>query len=348
MLYEVDPGKFVGVFCYKIFSFDAKPAFNMRCKLYVLSIVTVLLGCNPSKYSIPVIGFADAFEDNTISQAKVGFFDALKQQGFSEEQKTIKVIYRNAQNDVPKLYLSIQYFISKHVTLIATNPSLSTITALQNTKTIPVFMMVSPTPQLMNVVDKNGNVPANLFGVGENLDYIDTSFSLIPLLLKAKGNAIKVGMIFNLSEPQSIDALTRIKQLALKMNIELAGLPVSGSADVQRVTESLLTKHIDAFFANPDNTVFSSFETIVKSCNDAGVPVFTSEAGLVARGAVAAFGADIYQWGYQAGEQAALFLQHKDTAGLHWEMVKVRKKVFNETAAKRFGIRVPAGFQKID
>ena len=65
-----------------------------------------------------------------------------------------------------------------------------------------------------------------------------------------------------------------------------------------------LKKHIDAFFANPDNTVFGSFETIRKACDDANVPVFTSEAGLVSRGAIAAYGADIYQWGYQAGEQA--------------------------------------------
>ena len=80
--------------------------------------------------------------------------------------------------------------------------------------------------------------------------------------------------------------------------------------------KSLLCKNIDAFFANPDNTVFASFETILKSCNQANVPIFTSEAGLVQRGAVAAFGADIYQWGYQAGEQAAQFLKTHKTDGL--------------------------------
>src|SRR3546814_7229497 len=82
-------------------------------------------------------------------------------------------------------------------------------------------------------------------------------------------------------------------------------LPINSSADAQLVTQSLLNKGIDVFFANPDNTVFASFETILKNCNQKGVPIFTSEAGLVKRGAIAAFGADIYQWGYQAGEQAA-------------------------------------------
>ncbi len=313
----------------------------------LLFIVVILAGCTQRDKNVPVIGFADAFEDNTITQAKKGFFDALAKNGFSEEKKTIQVIYRNAEGDIPKLTLSIKYFISHKATLIAANPSLSTITAIQNTREIPIFMMVSPTPELMKVTDAGNKAPTNLFGVGESLNYIDTSFSLIPKLLKPKGNKLKVGMIFNQSEPQSAEALNRIKQLAEKLNIELVYLPVNSSADVQLVTQSLLTNNIDAFFANPDNTVFSSFETIIKACNKAKVPVFTSEAGLVSRGAVAAYGADIYQWGYQAGEQAALFLKNKSTTGIQWEMVKLRKRVYNPEAAKRFNITVPSNFEPL-
>src|ERR1700722_13403091 len=157
----------------------------MRKIITLLCLLSFLYSCNNADKNIPVVGFADAFEDNTIAQAKDGFFDALKKNGFSEDQKTLNVIYRNAQGDIPKLTLAVKYFISQEVTLIGANPSLSTITAIQNTKTIPVFMMVSPAPELMKVVDKTGSPPANLFGVGETLDYIDTSFLLIPKLVKA-------------------------------------------------------------------------------------------------------------------------------------------------------------------
>ena len=309
--------------------------------------MSLLAGCANGHRNVPVIGFADAFEDNTIAQAKKGFFDALKKNGFSEDGKTIEVIYRNAQGDIPKLTLAIKYFISQKVTLIATCPSLSTITAVQNTKDIPVFMMVSPEPSLMNVTDAQGNGPANLFGVGESLTYIDTSFSLIPQLLKPKNGKLKVGMLFNQSEPQSGMALKRIEQLAANLNVDLVALPVNNSADVQLVTQSLLSKNIDAFFANPDNTIFSSFETIVQACNRAKVPVFTSEAGLVSRGAVAAYGADIYQWGYQAGEQAAQFLKDKSTNNLHWTMVQLRKRVYNKDAAQKFNIAIPSNFEPV-
>ncbi len=323
-----------------------KAVYNFRLSIYYFLISIILFSCTP-KNNLPTVAFVDAFEDNTIGKAKQGFFDALKKNGFSEEQKNINVIYRNAQGSDITLNQIIQYCKSQKPTFIATCPTSPTIAALQNIKDIPVFMMVAPKPELMKLNNKDGKAPPNLYGVGEDLSYIDTSFSLIPKLLPKKGK-LKVGMIFNQSEPQSVDALNHIKTLATTLNIELVALPVNTSADAQLVTQSLLTQHIDAFFANPDNVVFASFETIIKSCNTAKAPVFTSESGLVARGAVAAYGADIYQWGYQAGEQAAQYLKTKSTNGLHWEMVKVRKKVINAKAAQSFGIFTSKEFEVMD
>src|SRR4051812_13602748 len=197
----------------------------MKKWLLISGIIMSIAACNQSNSGVPIIGFADAFEDNTIKQAKTGFIDALQKNGFDEKKGTVKIIYRNAQGNIPTLTQIIKYFISQNVSLIATNPSLSTITAVQNTKTIPIFMMVSPTPTLMKVNDAQGNPPKNLFGVGETLDYIDTSFLLIPKIIQPKSGKLTVGMIFNQSEPQSVEAIQRIKQLAATNNINLISLP---------------------------------------------------------------------------------------------------------------------------
>ena len=323
---------------------NRRPIFHWR----IFIIALLLSACSRGGDSdLPAVGFVDAFEDSTIGQARKGFLDALGEAGFSEEQGTIRLIYRNAQGDIPTLTQIVKYFITQQVALIASCPSLSTITALQNTREIPVFMMVSPTPALMNVEDDRGGAPPNLYGVAENLDYIDTSFSLIPRLLAPAGEELRVGLLYNQSEPQSVDAYERLLDLAKDLGVEITARPVNATADVQLVTKALLNEGIDAFFANPDNTIFGSFETIIKACNDAGVPVFTSEAGLVARGAVAAYGADLYQWGHQAGRQAARFLERTSLEGLQWEMVEVRKKVYNPESAGRFGIGIPAGYEPV-
>ena len=313
---------------------------------YILTPLLILftISCKTSekKGNVPVIGFMDAFKDETLEQAKNGFFDALKQNGFNEDSGTLKVIYRNAQNDIPTLTQIADYFISQKVDLIATNPSLSTITACQKTKTIPVCMMVSPSPKNAKLLDANGNPPPNLFGVYEETWYIDTSVALIKQVLPGTKT---IGTVYNQAEPQSQDALGALKKDCEHLNFNLNALPVNNSSETQLVLSSLLNKGIDVFFAPPDNTIFSSFPTIANACHEKHIPIFTSEAGLVKLGAVAAYGADIYQWGFQAGEQAAQILKQGNLNGLHPEIVKVRKRVYNPEVAKEFNITFDSGFE---
>jgi putative ABC transport system substrate-binding protein len=319
----------------------------IKYSAFLFSILFIFSCNQKSENKIPTIGFIDFLEDATLAPAHTGFIDALKKNGFSEENKNIKVEYNNAQGNIPTLIQIVNRFVSHKVDLLATCTTLSSITALQKTKTIPVFVMVSPTANIMNLIDNGGNPPANMFGAVEDLNYIDTSFSNITKFLKPKVGNLVVGMIYNQSEPQSVDAKNRIELLAKKLNITLVALPLNTSADAQLITKSLLTHHIDAFFANPDNTVFASFETILKGCTQMNVPIFTSESGLVKRGAVAAFGADIYNWGYQAGEQASQYLKNHDTKGLKPEMVKIRRRVYNVNATSTYHMIVPSNFEPI-
>src|SRR5579862_275639 len=204
-------------------------------KKYILIGLIFVAACQQKPTNVPVIGFADAFQDNTIEQAKIGFIDALKKNGYDEKDGSVKIIYRNAQGNIPTLTQIINYFIEEHVSLIAANASLTAITAVQKTKTVPIFMMVAPTPSLMKVLDDKGNAPANLFGVSDNLDYIDTSFLLIPKIIKPKAGKLTVGMLFNQSEPQSVEAINRIGELAKEYHITVVSLPVNSSSDVQLV-----------------------------------------------------------------------------------------------------------------
>lgn len=308
-------------------------------------LVLVFIACNsPAKRTVPVVGFLDLLQDETLDQAKKGFFVALKDSGFDPVNKTMEVVYRNAQNDQPVLLQACDYLISQKVDLIATNPTLSTITAIQKTRTIPVFMMVSPRPDIAGLADKDGHAPQNLFGTYETLDYIDTAMMLVKMVLP---EATRIGTIFNQAEPQSVDALNRIEKICRELGLELVRQPVNNSNETQLVVASLLNKKIDAFFALPDNTVFSSMEIIVKSCDDARVPVFTSEEGLVKRGAVAAFGADMYQWGYQSGQQAAHALKQRSYTDLQPEIVKVRRRVYNAVKAESFSLKFDSTFTSV-
>lgn len=324
----------------------------MRRHVFFLLVISAtfygLTSCQPSRQDgVPVVGFVEAFEDATIAQARQGFVDALRDSGYSEDEGTVHLIYRNAQGDVSTLNQIISYFNSERVDLIGTSTTLATMAAIQRSRVIPVFMSVTAMPQILGLTDTSGDPPANLFGTGEDLAYIDTSFAIMTDMIRPRGRQLTVGMIYNQSEPQSVDAYERLNTLSTQLGVRLVALPLNASSDAQLVVRSLLTHNIDVFFANPDNTVFAAFEVILKNCDDRGVPIFTSESGLVARGAVAAFGADIYQWGYQAGAQAATYLKTGSMDDLGVEMVRIRKRVFNPQAAEEFGIVVPDEFEPV-
>jgi putative tryptophan/tyrosine transport system substrate-binding protein len=319
-------------------------------RLFIFFGFIFLISCNPkpqtsSSKTIPTIGFLDFVEDATLAQAKQGFYDALAKGGFSEKDSTIKIIYNNAQGDIPTLGQACDLLISKNVDLIAANTTLATITAVQRTKKIPVCMMVAPRPDIAGLTDKEGKNPVNLFGVYETLDYIDTSIALIKQLKPA---AKIIGTIYNQSEPQSRDAFSKLESKCRELNLILESVPVNNSSESQLAVQSLLIKKPDVFFALPDNVIFASFETIVKSCNAARIPIFTSEAGLVNRGAVASYGADLYLWGFQAGEEAVKFLQTKSLKDLQPQMVKIRKRVANQQALQIFSIVADSTFTIIN
>jgi putative ABC transport system substrate-binding protein len=318
----------------------------MKLNVFFLIVCSLILfSCQErTKKNIPVIGFLDLLQDETLEQARKGFFVSLKENGYNPRDKTCEIVYRNAQNDQPTLLQACDFLISQNVDLIATNPTLSTITAIQRTKSIPVFMMVSPRPDIAGLTDADGYAPANLFGVYETLEYIDTSVMLIK---SAMPEIKKIGTIFNQAEPQSLDALSRIENICADLGIQLEKLPVNSSNETQLVVAALLNKDIEAFFALPDNIVFSSMEIIVKSCDDKKIPVFTSEEGLVKRGAVAAFGADMYQWGYQAGQQAAVFLKNKRLKNLQPEIVIHRRRVFNAEKASLYKLNFDSTFVSV-
>lgn len=312
---------------------------------FIIVLAVLAAACNtPSATQdkkIPVIGYLDMVEDETLAKARKGFFDALEAEGFSEKEKTLNVFYTNAQGDIPALGQAADMLISKQVDLIASNTTLSTITAVQRTNSIPVCMMVAPRPDIAGLTDKNGNAPENLFGVYETLEYIDTAVSIIHIL---KPGIQRIGTIYNQSEPQSRDAFSRLQQQCKVYGWELLSLPVNNSSETQLVTAALLRRKPDVFFALPDNVIFASFETLVKLCNENNTPVFTSEAGLVARGAVASFGADFYEWGFQAGKQAADFLKNPSSRKPSPEIVSKRTRILNRETALRFGIKADSTF----
>ena len=68
--------------------------------LLIFTVSVLIFSCKERKQrKVPAIGFLDLLQDETLEQARKGFFVALNDEGYNPMHKTVEVIYRNAQND---------------------------------------------------------------------------------------------------------------------------------------------------------------------------------------------------------------------------------------------------------
>ena len=125
-------------------------------------------------------------------------------------------------------------------------------------------------------------------------------------------------------------------------NINVVESTVSNVNDIQQAAQSLVGK-FDAVYAPTDNVIASAMPTLVAITDEAKIPVFCGEGGMVKAGGLATVGIDYYKLGLQTGAMAARILSGKEKpAAMAIESQKEMQTIVNEEAAKKLGITIPA------
>lgn len=121
---------------------------------------------------------------------------------------------------------------------------------------------------------------------------------------------------------------------------------VSSVNDIQQAAQSLMGK-VDALYIPTDNVMASALPNLIKITDEARIPVFCGEAGMLKSGGVATLGIDYYKLGFQTGEMAADILSGKAKPQ---DMAIQSQKTFtislNEEAIKKLGLTIPDDIRK--
>ena len=137
-----------------------------------------------------------------------------------------------------------------------------------------------------------------------------------------------------------------LKEVLAAKNINVVEATVSNVNDIQQAAQSLVGK-VDAVYAPTDNVIASAMPTLVAITDEAKIPVFCGEGGMVKAGGLATVGIDYYKLGLQTGAMAARILSGKEKpATMAIESQKEMQTIVNEEAAKKLGITIPADVLK--
>ena len=290
------------------------------------------------------IGVAQIVSHPALDADEKGFEKKLAERGFKEK---VNVIFdrQNAQGDMATAQAIAQKFLDAKVDLIHSIATPTSQAIVKTIKNIPIVFSSVTDPVDAGIVPRTSapgtKTGTNVTGVSDRWPI----YLQFEMYTKFVPKARKWGTIYNAGDANSLVHIKEMKESAKKLGVELIEAAISSSAETMQAAQSLAGK-VQAINITSDNTAVSSFEAIVKVCNEKKIPLFAGDVGSVPRGAIAAYGLDYFLIGLSAGAKAANILEGKKVGDIPWGPAEMFSLVVSEKAAKAQGVVIPPDLLK--
>jgi putative ABC transport system substrate-binding protein len=318
----------------------------MSKKLHFISIL--LLVASPalsfaqgklSKQNIPRIGVTQTASYSDFDADAKGFEKALAEAGFKEG---IHVIYdrQNAKGDVNRTWTIAHKFLDANLDLIHSIDTPSSRAVIKVIQDIPIVFSSVTEPVYAGLIPKGSHVGTK---TGTNVTGVSDRWPVtlqLQMYTRFFPKAKKWGTIYNAGDSRSFLYVKELREAARKLNIELIEVTTSSSGEVLPAAQFLARK-AQTIYITYDHVALSSFDTIVKVCNEKKIPLFGGDLNCVTKGAMAAYGWDYFQIGYSAGRKAVRILKGENPGDIPWELGGKLVLLINEKAARAQGAIVP-------
>lgn len=279
------------------------------------------------------IGINQLVQHEALDAAAKGFKDALKEAG-------LDVTYdeQNANGEQGTAVTIAQKFAQDNLDLvlaIATPAAQATAQAITDK---PVLFTAVTDPEAAGIVASWEKPGANVTGVSD-LNPVKEQLQLIKDIVPTVKT---VGIVYSSGEVNSAVQVGIAKKEAPGIGFELKEATISNPSELAQAVASL--GKVDAIWVPGDNGVTSALGVVVQYSEANQIPLFAADAGQVEQGAIATYGLDYYQLGFQTGKMAVKILtEGADPATMAVEMpdAKTPPLTINLGAAKRMGVTIP-------
>src|SRR5437867_5394763 len=179
-----------------------------------------------------------------------GLFDGLRNLGL-EEGKNLEVRRAHAQAEIPNIPAMLQNFDGSDVDLIVamTTPVISGAGSLVKRK--PVVLTYCSDPVAAGAGQSFTNHLPHVTGIGTFPPVQD----MVNLVRGTVPGVKSVGTIYNASEANSRKVVEVARDLFAKAGIKLEEATVTSSSDVLKAAQALVSRSVQAFYIQGDNTV---------------------------------------------------------------------------------------------
>ena len=269
-----------------------------------------------------------------------GTRDELKAAGF-EAGKNLRWEFQSAQGSAGTAGQIARKYIGENPDVIVAIATPSAQSLVAATKSIPIVYSGVADPIAAQLVKDWKPSGTNVTGLSHMLD-LNRQIEIMKQVVPA---VKKVGIVYNPGEVNSAVVVRQLKGLLEKQGIALIDVAAPRSVDVGPAAKSLIGK-VDLIYSTTDNNVVSTYESLVKGCDDAKIPLVASDTDSVKRGAIAAYGVNFYALGRATGKIVARILRGEKPGDIPSSVSKDLALFINPAAAQKQGVTLTPAFLK--
>ena len=283
------------------------------------------------------IGIVQTQAHVALDRAREGFEDGLTEAGYTIGEDVV-IDYQNAQGDQSNLNTITSQFASDKKDLVLAIATQAAVQMASASSDIPIVGTAITDYESVGLVESNDAPGGNVTGTSD-MNPISDQLALMQQLLPDMTN---VGVMYCSAEENSRVQVEQFTQEAEAAGLTVTEMTISNVNEIQQAATSLTGEDIQAIYVPTDNTLASAMTTLTGVTNEAKIPVFTGEVGMLAGGGLATVSVDYYELGKQTGAMAAQILKGEATpADMPIEMPETTTTEINQEIVDLLGITVP-------
>jgi putative ABC transport system substrate-binding protein len=213
------------------------------------------------------------------------------------------------------------------VNLLVTYGAPAAVSAIKETKTIPIVYAAVYDPTAVGVSARN------ITGISCKVPMT----SLLKYLRKMMPFT-KLAVVYNELEPDSLRQAEELTQLEAQYGFQSVRMPVKKPDDARKL---VFAGKADAVFISSSSAANEALDAIVKAAHGAKVPTVSQTGGAGDKGVILSLTPSASEQGEAAGRMAARMLKGDSPASIPAEVPKLVELVLNLKEANTLGIKVP-------
>lgn len=279
------------------------------------------------------IGINQLVQHEALDAAAEGFKAAIADAG-------LDVTYdeQNANGEQGTAVTIAQKFAQDNLDLVLAIATPAAQASAQAITDVPVLFTAVTDPVEAGIVEDWDAPGANVTGVSD----LNPVKEQLQLMLDIVPDVKTVGVVYSSGEVNSAVQVGIANEAAADLGFEIKETTISNPSELAQAVNSL--GDVDAIWVPGDNGVTSAIEVVVQYSESNQIPLFGADAGQVEGGAIATYGLDYYQLGYQTGEMAVKILtEGADPSSIAVQMPEsdTPPLTINLGAAERMGVTIP-------